>query len=294
MVKSIDTLIGDIYGLFDGHAVTEPGVKDFSTAVGDLFIKRLKETGPRTGLSLSQIGRPLRQLYYDLTGGTPGQEVLTPQTRFKFAYGDLIEEMILFLAMEAGHDVTDTQRTVEVDGVLGHIDCIIDGVLVDVKSCSTYSFNKFQSGEILEQDPFGYIYQLSSYWATLPDVSRAGFLAIDKVVGRICFYELNPDTRKSKQEVSDRILEVRECVGRGIEPDRCYPDEPEGKSGNRKLGVGCSYCPHKFHCWRDANDGAGLRSFIYSTGPKFLTEVAREPRVQVYDKFPTKQEEVQN
>lgn len=290
-MKSIDTLVDDIYGLFDGHDVSE-GVDDFSKAVGDLFVRRLKDTEVvRRGLSLSQIGRPLRQLYYDLTGGTPNQEVLTPQTRFKFAYGDLIEEMILFLAMEAGHDVKDIQREVVVDGVLGHIDCTIDGVLVDVKSCSTYSFNKFATGSVLDDDPFGYVYQLSSYWSTLPDVDRAAFLAIDKVVGRICLYELTPDTRKTVDEVSGRILEIRECVRRGDEPNRCYPDEPEGKSGNRRLSVGCSYCPHKFHCWRDSNDGEGLRTYSYAQGPKFLTHIAREPRVQTFDKFPVKKQE---
>lgn len=287
MVKSIDTLITDIYNLFDGHAVTE-GVEDFSKAVGDLFIKRLKDVGPRSGLSLSQIGRPLRQLYYDLTGGTPGQEVLTPQTRFKFAYGDLIEEMILFLAMEAGHDVSDMQRTVSVDGILGHIDCIIDGVLVDVKSCSSYSFNKFRDGSILDNDPFGYIYQLSSYWATLPNVTRAGFLAIDKVTGKICFYELTNASRKSITDVQERIGLVKAMVQTSSEPERCYSPEPEGKSGNLKLGVGCSYCPHKFHCWRDANGGTGIKTYSYSTGPKFLVHIEREPRVQTFDKFPTK------
>lgn len=286
--KTIDSLIPDLLKLFDGHEVSEE-VGRFSKAVGDLFVRRLsdKERDKRA-LSLSQIGRPLRQLYYDLTGGTPGQEKLSAQTKFKFAYGDLIEEMVLFLAMEAGHSVTDLQKTVEVDGVEGHIDCVIDGVLVDVKSCSSYSFNKFATGDILRDDPFGYVYQLSSYWSTLSSVQRAGFLAIDKVNGKICFFELNPSTRKSVDDIKSRIKEIRCTVEAGVEPTRCYEDETDGKSGNRKLGISCSYCPHKFHCWRDSNGGRGLQTYTYSTGPRFLTAVAKEPRVQQFDKFPTR------
>lgn len=287
--KTIDSLIPDLLKLFDGHEVSEE-VGRFSKAVGDLFVRRLGDKDrDRRALSLSQIGRPLRQLYYDLTGGTSGQEKLSPQTKFKFAYGDLIEEMVLFLAMEAGHEVTDLQRTVTVDGIEGHIDCVIDGVLVDVKSCSSYSFNKFASGSLVGDDPFGYVYQLSSYWSTMPDISRAGFLAVDKVNGKLCFMELSPSSKKSEDEVKQRISLIKDTVSKGVEPERCYPDEEDGKSGNRKLSIGCSYCPHRFFCWRDANDGEGLKQYVYSTGPRYLTKVSREPRVQQFDKFPTKE-----
>jgi hypothetical protein len=40
-----------------------------------------------------------------------------------------------------------------------------------------------------------------------------------------------------------------------------------------KLDTGCSYCPHKFNCWPD------LKTYYYSTGPRYLTKVVREPRV---------------
>lgn len=285
--------MSDLYGLFNGHEVSE-GVSRFSSAVGDLFVRRLADKErDRKVLSLSQIGRPLRQLYYDLTGGTPGQEKLSSQTKFKFAYGDLIEEMVLFLAMEAGHSVTDLQKTVSIDNVPGHIDCIIDDVLVDVKSCSSYSFNKFANGTLFDDDPFGYCYQLSSYWSTMPKISRAGFLAIDKVNGKLCFLELNASNKKTEAETKERIALIKETVAKGVEPPRCYEDKEDGKSGNRKLSIGCSYCQHRFHCWRDANNGTGLKAYMYSTGPVYLSHVAKEPRVQVYDKFPTKKREVQ-
>ncbi len=46
-----------------------------------------------------------------------------------------------------------------------------------------------------------------------------------------------------------------------------------------KLSVGCSYCAYKNDCWSDANDGHGLRKFIYSKGPRWLTKVVSEPNV---------------
>jgi len=45
------------------------------------------------------------------------------------------------------------------------------------------------------------------------------------------------------------------------------------------LDVGCSYCNHKFDCWKDANNGRGLRIFQYSRKRVYLTEVNNQPKV---------------
>ena len=60
-------------------------------------------------------------------------------------FGDILEELLLFLAKEAGHTVTGQQDTLSISGVNGHRDAIIDGRLVDVKSASSYSFRKFKN-----------------------------------------------------------------------------------------------------------------------------------------------------
>lgn len=295
MTKTIDSLIPDILVLFsDGHSVTD-GVHEFSKKIGEVFIDRLSQKEHQSrNIRLSQIGKPLRQIYYELTGAP--SEKLSAQTKLKFAYGAILEEMMIFLAVEAGHDVQMLQQEVEIDGVLGHIDCLIDGVLVDVKSCSSYSFGKFANGTLLVDDPFGYCYQLSSYWACFPDVVRAGFLAVDKVNGRLCFMELSKDERKSETDVRGRIASIREAFDGGTVPERCYDPQPlskSDKSGNLVLGVGCSYCPFKVHCWSDANNGEGLKSYYYSTGIKHFVKINKEPRVspvtdEASDEFPTK------
>ena len=51
-------------------------------------------------------------------------------------------------------------------------------------------------------------------------------------------------------------------------------------SGNFKLARECTYCPHKFECHKDSNDGQGLRVFEYSKGLTYLTSVVREPKVK--------------
>ena len=50
-------------------------------------------------------------------------------------------------------------RKITVNGVDGHIDCVIDGELVDIKSALlTYGLKKFKDGSVAKgQDPFGYI-----------------------------------------------------------------------------------------------------------------------------------------
>ena len=55
--------------------------------------------------------------------------------------------------------------------------------------------------------------------------------------------------------------------------------QTDGSSGNRKLDVGCSYCAYKVDCWKDSNNGTGLRKFIYANGPRYLTQVAKKPDV---------------
>jgi hypothetical protein len=205
-------------------------------------------------------------------------EKLSGKTLLKFAYGDLIEALVIALSEAAGHEISRFQEEVNVDGIKGHIDFVLDGVLVDVKSCSSYSFNKFKDGGLLEagNDAFGYVAQLSGYAHALE--LPAAWIAINKVDGEVCILEL-PKERIDQYDVKTRISTVREAISNTTPPARCYEDEDDGKSGNRKLGIGCSYCAYKSSCWGDANGGQGLRIFLYSTGPRFLTNVSVEPKV---------------
>lgn len=279
--KNIETLVEDIYHLFNDEHHHEPKPENL-LALGQGIIDIVKirlasRDEAREALRFSSIGKPDRQLWYQHNLPDEGEK-LNAKTLFKFLYGDMIEQMLLFLAKEAGHSVEREQEELEVDGVKGHIDAIIDGVVVDVKSASPFSFKKFKDGSLFENDPFGYIGQISGYSETLTPGKGAAFLVADKVHGDIGLMHI-PGQVTSQYEPAKRIEHLKEVLAKPEEPPRCYAPVPEGKSGNMKLGVNCSYCAFKNKCWSDANNGAGLRKFLYYNGPVFLTHVEKEPKV---------------
>ena len=90
------------------------------------------------------------------------------------------------------------------------------------------------------------------------------------------------DMDEPTTDVSPRIAELKELAKDSTtEParDSMYSAVPMGKSGNMTLCTQCKYCSHKFNCHADANGGKGLRAFMYSTGPVFLTDVKNTPKV---------------
>lgn len=269
--KKIDTLVEDIYKLF--------GEKSGEVALSleaPLVLKDNRSGDKPPTLRMSNIGKPLRQLWYEINK-PKDREPIEPNALIKFGYGHFLEVMLLDLCVKAGHVVVDRQREVQLDGIKGHIDAIVDGVLIDCKSASTYSFNKFKDGTIRQDDPFGYIAQLAGYSEALGGIDAA-FLVIDKTLGHVCLVQFSKEELQRFQ-VSSKIDTVRKAVGQQEPPSRCYTPVPYGKSGNESLAVGCSYCGFKHICWADANDGRGLRGFAYSQGPVWFTKVSNEPKV---------------
>jgi hypothetical protein len=279
VVKTLDTLVDDVYGLFDqtvDHVPSEENLDTFCNNLKETLRKSLaKQPETREALRFSALGKQDRQIWYE-AHPDGNKEEMSNQTLYKFLYGHIIEELVLFLAKEAGHTVEREQEEVEIDGVLGHIDAIVDGVVVDVKSASPFGYKKFKEGTIEENDPFGYVNQLAGYATILTPNERAAWIAVDKVSGAICVTYLS-STSISENPPADRIEKLREVIASETPPERCYSDVEDGKSGNRKLTTGCSYCAHKKRCW------PGLRSFSYSTGPRYLTQVMKTPDVREYD-----------
>lgn len=275
-MKQIETLVDDIYGLFDhGADIIQEAIDSFGAEVGAIVSRRFSEVEYAPELRMSNIGtKCTRQLWYKIN--TPGDgEALQAQVKFKFLYGDLLELIVLLLAREAGHTVEGCQTELVINGVKGHRDAVIDGVTVDVKSASTYSFNEFVKGLTPLNDKFGYIDQLNAYIyagqndPVVLDKNRGAFLVVDKTLGKL-HLDIQPFNGVN---YDIRIDNLRDFVGRAEPPPRGYFDEEEGKSGNRALGTECSYCAFKQKCW------PGLRTFAYASGPKFLTNVNKVPNV---------------
>ena len=179
------------------------------------------------------------------------------------------------------HKITDEQKEVEINGIKGHMDCKIDGEVVDIKSASGFSFSKFSKGLLAEDDPFGYLSQLAAY-EHAEGTNEGGFLVINKETGELCFYQ--PE-ELDKPNVKQKIKDLKHKLTLVNPPDFCYSPIPEGKSGNMRLPKNCTYCPHKFECHKDSNNGEGLRTFKYSKGLMYFTEVVKKPKVEeVYER----------
>jgi hypothetical protein len=277
LAPRIQTLIKDIYGLFTKKYQPNPNnVETFAKNLASVVESSLSEEKQNSYLRPSNIGQPCdRKLWYSIN--TPDDaEPFQPVAKFKFLYGHILEALVLFLAAEAGHKVEGCQEKVGIAGVEGSRDAIIDGVLVDVKSANSRSYQKFNDGTLnTSNDSFGYLDQLDFYLEASQDdeklttKDRAAFFAVDKELGHLCL-DFHPRQHKEWEKV---VEEKRDLLTRESPPERGFQDVPEGKSGNRRLTVPCSYCPFKKTCWPN------LRTYIYSNGPMFLTHVERAPKV---------------
>lgn len=277
MTKTIDTLVEDIQEVLEkGTEVSDEIAEAFGHRMAELLKKRIGDREDKTGLRMSNIGTPCdRKLWLQINQSSDKEE-FSASDILKFFYGDLIEETLLVLAELAGHTVTGRQSELNIGGILGHRDAVIDGCTVDVKSASAYSFAKFKSGKLRNDDPFGYFDQLQSYIEAgqsdelVTDKLRGAFLVADKVLGHITLdihrYEPERGLEKEYQRKKDMV------AGHVI-PARGFNPIPDGASGNYKLDTYCSYCNVKQLCH------PGLRTFLYSNGPKYLTTVKRQPEV---------------
>ena len=279
--KRIDTVATDIKKLVANISngkpanVTEENMDRFLKNIKEAFTSWNNPVREKDGkLRMSILGKPARQLWYDRFSPKKTKDY-DASLNIKFLYGHILEHLLLYLVELTGHKVTDQQKKVEIDNIKGHIDAKIDGEVCDVKSASSFSFKKFKNGELVGDDPFGYHAQLSGYEEGV-GTNQGGFLVMDKSSGDVCFYK--PD-ELAKPNVKNLIKTLKETLKRTTPPDRCY-QLSETKGGNKSLPIGCQYCSHKWECYKDANDGKGLRVFKYSNRYVYLAQVNRQPNVE--------------
>jgi len=278
-MKTIDTLVEDIESVIYGQGGWNKSVAEaMGKSIADTANKRFsKPQEPRGYLSLSSIGTPCkRKLWYKIN--KPGfGEPLDAKMLLKFFYGDMIEELILAMVEASGHTLAGSQDRLTVHGIRGHRDAVIDGMTVDVKSCSPFAFKKFKEGDLRDNDPFGYISQLSSYvYAAkddplVTDKNHGAFLAIDKVNGEICLdvYDFTEELKTKEQE----MLAAKDLVAGDIPTERISPVPASKSSPNTKLDKSCQFCEYKKACWPN------LKMYQYSYGIEYLVHVEKPPKV---------------
>jgi hypothetical protein len=280
--KPLNTIVPDIYGLLENLSNGEP--LPITEEALDATMASMKEAilhwatpRPRDTdftVRMSNVGKPSRQMWFEKRDPN-GRGSVDGATQIKFLYGHILEEIVLMLVRMAQHNVTDEQKEVTVNGIVGHMDCKINGQVVDVKSASKFAFNKFVKGTLADDDPFGYLGQLAGY-EKAEGTDKGGFLVINKESGELCMYV--PDDL-DKPNIDTKIHTLLNELKLDTPPELCYTPTPDGKKGNMQLPKGCTWCKYKYECHKDANDGAGLRTFKYSTGYKYLTHVEAEPKV---------------
>lgn len=277
MAKSVDeTLVTDIYALMgSGHRPLDTALSHLGEAMAAHIARSMLPHEKRNTLRGSNIGTQCdRKLWYTVNEPNEEEEETSPWAKNKFLYGHILEELVLFQAEQAGHDVKHRQLEVSLDGVYGHIDAVIGRRLVDAKSANSRGMLKFRNHELETDDPFGYLDQLRFYHAALSasgvDLDdKISFLVIDKELGHIVVdtYDAYPiEIVRDKLTTKKKMLE-------GPMPNRAYFAIPDGKSGNMQLDVPCRYCPRKKQCWPT------LKVYAYANGPRYLTKVVREPDV---------------
>jgi hypothetical protein len=283
-MKSTYNLVSDIYKLVESKEVAEgvdieACIDQFGEAVKVLMRQEFtQKRDDSRKLRMSNIGREDRFLWNVYNDVDKGEDI-QPHTYVKFLYGHIIEELLLFLTRAAGHEVTDEQKKCEVNGIKGSMDCKIDGVVTDVKSASTFAFKKFKEGTLAYDDPFGYVAQIKGY-AHSEGETKFGWLAMDKQNGHLTYLLYDTEDTQApihdliSYDIKDRIEHIKKMVEQEEPPEVCYEPIADGKSGNQKLAVGCSYCSYKKECW------PSVRGFAYSSGPRYLVEVHNEPKVQ--------------
>lgn len=282
--KSHKTIAKDIMELLSSpHEVNEDNLEWFLEDLKECFKDYFKHEhkGDGNHLRLSGYGNPPRKLWYTLNRDWEPK----PQTRIKFLFGHIIESLVLFLVKESGHEVTHEQHKADFKGIKGSMDCIIDGVVYDVKGLSSFGAAKFKSGKILNKgmDSFNYLPQIGGYFESakaegITKSNEMGFLVLDKITGNITNFIMDDMEVPNVHKIADKAIEVAALE----EPpeEKCYELKVHD-NGNKELSTNCGYCPFKDECWADANGGKGLRKFKYANGVKYLVHIeeGKEPRV---------------
>ena len=134
--------------------------KELLTSFDKQFVEQREDSNI---LRVSSLGKPVVVQALKLLGYSDSQE-LDNHTRHIFYTGDFNEAYILLQAQAYGFDVLMKQHEVNMMGVKGHIDAVLNTskgkALVEVKTMSQYNIMKFRKEA---NDDYGYATQLAVY-----------------------------------------------------------------------------------------------------------------------------------
>ena len=205
-------------------------------------------------LRMSNIGRPKCQLWFE-KNDSEDKTPLPPHFLMNMIIGDIVEAVFKGLLRAAGISFTDNEKvTLKLeDGteINGEFDMVLDDAVDDVKSASPWSYqNKFASSAALaDGDSFGYIAQLVGY-SRAAGKRMGGWWVVNKANGEFKYVpaeDIDEDAVLSGIQATVSYINNDEPFQRCFEPvSETHYRKP---TGNKKLGVGCSFCSYKHKCW---------------------------------------------
>lgn len=267
-MKSYKELPKDIYKLLENRKGSKTWEDEKLVALGASIAKHTADTMSEDKVRVrnkdvfypSEIGKNcLRQVWYKYNLPV-APEPLSGVTQVKFLFGDYVEELMLYLAKEAGHTVEAEQHPVEIHvddaTVRGRIDAVIDGAIIDVKSTTSYNFKQWNGGYLgPHNDAFGYRWQLNSYSRGLiPGVvysgsttaPECGLFFMDKASGAI-----GTSAVPHLADWENRVRSIHKVVNSPEPPPRLDSVALKTDSLNHGIPLECQYCDYKKYCWAD-------------------------------------------
>jgi len=236
-------------------------------------------------LRMSNVGKPLCQLQMQAKGVEPEK----PSHDFivRMMIGDLLESLIITLLKGANIDVKSHHKKVSLamgdNKIEGEYDIELDDGIYDIKTVSPFAFTtKFNADngydKIKASDAFGYVAQGHGYGMAANKPFK-GWIAVNKTTGEIAFTEAN-NSNEEKKETYNKIYKTNVALLDKEPFKRCFTDIEEvyykKATGNRTLGIECSYCPYKHDCW----DNLEFRKQLSSKGknPKWVWYTKIDPK----------------
>ena len=244
----------------DSVAVSDKLIDEFGEMCKDAFRKQFTNKREKSFRArMSNIGKPLCQLQMEKSNAEPEGQPYNNKMRNTF--GDLIEALAVTIIKASGIKVDSTQKSVSYNmdksKIDGTYDIEIGNSIYDIKSASPYAFeHKFGDeggfNSIVEDDSFGYLSQGYLY-SESENKKFGGWIVINKSTGEWLVTETPTEDEKYKNIAINLSKENLHALDEGKPFRRCFSDIEETfrkiPTGNRVLGIVCSFCPYKFPCW---------------------------------------------
>lgn len=251
-------------------SIPPEAVLDFADSCRDSVTTQLNKQR-QYKIRMSGLGRPLCQQLLEKKGV---EQEVQYNMLFRFLFGDLVEAIAVLVLEQAGIDIVEKQKAVNLNiggtNVSGTLDLIIrdefgQDKVWDVKSASEWAYKFKYTGyggyeKIKEDDPFGYIMQGHLY-GEATGLPFGGWIVINKSSGEVTVVEA-PDWQADdrKEYMADAKERIKVLTDESLEFKVPFKDVfevykqdgQEVRTGNKLLPRPCNMCGYKAHCWKDA------------------------------------------